>query len=112
MRSSVVILKAKARCEKVCKFIAPVVSPFSGSTARQPINPPTNEINKASITNEKTTDGPPKPSARMVAISRPRSETAEYIVFKAPKTAPMAMMPATRPPSTVISLVKRLDCFA
>ena len=77
----------------------------------QPINPPTNEIRSASITNEKTTDGPPNPSARIVAISRPRSETAEYMVFSAPKTAPIAMMPATSPPSTVMRVVSLVDCF-
>ena len=38
-----------------------------------------------------------KPSARMVAISRPRSATAEYIVLSAPNTAPMAMTTATKP---------------
>ena len=53
-----------------------------------------------------------KPSARMVAISRPRSATAEYIVLRAPNTAPIAMMAATRPPSTVISCVMAEDCFA
>ncbi len=45
---------------------------------------------------------PAKPMARMVAISRERSETAEYMVLSAPKTAPMPMMTATRVPSTVI----------
>ena len=33
----------------------------------------------------------PKPSARSVAISLPRTETDEYIEFSAPKTAPMAI---------------------
>jgi hypothetical protein len=109
--SSVVILNAKATCENVCKFMAPVVRPFRGSTTMQPTNPPTKAMSKASMTNENTTDGPPNPSARIVAISRPRSATAEYMVLSAPKTAPIAITPATRPPSTVISVVKRFDCF-
>ena len=41
----------------------------------------------------------------MVAISRPRSATAEYMVLSAPKTAPMAMTNATRPPRMVMSCV-------
>ncbi len=55
---------------------------------------------------------PAKPMARMVAISRERSETAEYMVLSAPMTAPMPMMTATRPPSTVISVVSTCDCRA
>src|SRR5580704_8441927 len=63
-----------------------VVKPFNRRTARQPNTPPTKEIKSASMRKEKTTEGPPKPSARMVAISRPRSATAEYMVLSAPKT--------------------------
>ena len=48
----------------------------------------------------------------MVAISRPRSATAEYMVLSAPKTAPMAMMAATKPPRMVMSLVMVVDCLA
>lgn len=49
---------------------------------------------------------------RIVAISRERSETAEYIVLRAPKIVPLAMTPATSPPSTVISVVMVRDCLA
>ena len=42
-----VMVNANATCEKVCKFIAPVVMPFTGSTARHPSAPPTNEISEA-----------------------------------------------------------------
>src|SRR6266850_3213643 len=110
-RRTGVILKAKARWENVCQFIAPVVHPLSRSTARQPTRPPTKEIKRASNKKDMTTLTDPKPSARMVAISRPRSETAEYIVFNAPKIAPIAMMAATNPPRMVISVVMRVDCF-
>ena len=65
-----VIRKAKARWEKVCQFIAPVVRPFNGRTAIQPTTPPMKEMSSASIRNEMTTEGPPNPRARMVAISR------------------------------------------
>ena len=44
--------------------------------------------------------------ARMVAISRERSETAEYMVLSAPNTAPMPITPATSEPSTVMRVVK------
>ncbi len=38
--SAGVIRKAKARWEKVCQLIVPVVNPFIGSTARHPKRPP------------------------------------------------------------------------
>jgi hypothetical protein len=38
----------------------------------------------------------------MVAISRERAATAEYMVFSAPNTAPTAITAATRKPSTRI----------
>src|SRR6185369_1975120 len=94
-RRSGVTRKAKARCEKVWKFMVEVVRPFRGSTARHPSRPPASETNRASRTNETTTAPPPKPTARMVATSRVRSATAEYIVFKAAKTAPTPMTRAT-----------------
>ncbi len=53
---------------------------------------------------------PPKPIARSTAISRERSETAEYMVLSAPKTAPRPITMATSVPSTVISLVTTRDC--
>src|SRR5438445_202927 len=57
--------------------MAPVVRPFSGRTAMHPNAPPTEEISKASSTKENTTLAAPNPSARIVAISRERSATAE-----------------------------------
>ena len=111
-RSSGVTRNAKARWEKVCKFIAPVVRPFSGSTARQPSAPPTNAMQSASKTNDITTLPVPKPSARMAAISRARSATAEYIVFSAPKTAPMPMTAATMEPRTRINVEIWRDCLS
>src|SRR5438552_7108618 len=107
-----VMRNAKARWENVCQFIAPVVSPFKGSTAIQPSNPTTREINSASKTNDRTMLEAPKPRARMVAISRERSATAEYMVFSAPKIAPTPMIPATNPPRMVMSLVSDCDCLS
>src|SRR5215469_18023885 len=46
-RRSKVILNAKARLEKVCQFMVLVVKPLSGRTARQPIKPAANDINRA-----------------------------------------------------------------
>src|SRR5579862_6329475 len=80
-----VILKAKAMLLNVCQFIVAVVRPLSGSTAKQPTAPPMNDMSSASIRNENTTAAAPKPRARIVAISRPRSATAEYMVLSAPK---------------------------
>jgi hypothetical protein len=93
---------AKARCENVCQFIALVVSPLSGKIAAQPTSPPMNDMKSASKINETTIAAAPKPMARIVAISRDRSETAEYMVLSAPKIAPMPITPATRVPSTVM----------
>ena len=103
---------AKARCEKVCQFIVPVVRPLTGSTATQPTSPPTNAMMSASTKNESTIAPPPKPIARRTAISRERSETAEYIVLSAPNTAPRPMTTAIRLPSTVIRVVTTCDCFS
>src|SRR3972149_4004398 len=66
---------ANARWEKVCQFMAPVVRPFRGKTATQPSRPPTKARHNASKTKDVTTLPVPKPSARMVAISRERSAT-------------------------------------
>src|SRR5215469_9786630 len=111
-RRSKVILNAKARLEKVCQFMVLVVKPLSGRTARQPIKPAANDINRASKRKERMTFQVEKPRARMVAISRPRSATAEYMVFKAPNIAPIAIMAATKPPRTVMSRVIVVDCLA
>jgi len=107
-----VTLKAKARCEKVCQLMVPVVRPFSGRTTMQPRRPPTSAMHKDSTTNEMTMLPLPNPSARSVAISRERSATAEYIVFSAPKTAPIPITTAMIEPSTVIRVVSCRDCLA
>src|SRR5437762_2724694 len=107
-----VMRNAKARCENVCQLSVPVVYPLSGSTTMQPRIPPTSAMHSASMTNDITTLPAPKPSARMVAISRARAVTAEYIVLSAPKTAPMPITAATIEPRTVMSVVSCRDCFA
>src|SRR5262249_14252669 len=77
-----VILNANETCENVCQFIVPTVYPWKGTTTMAPMTPPTSAISMASATNERTTAPAPNPIARSVAISRPRSDTAEYIVFR------------------------------
>ena len=62
-----------------------------------------------SKTNDSTTVPPPKPRARIVAISRDRSATAEYIVFRAAKTAPIPITRATRNPRTRMRSVSVRD---
>jgi hypothetical protein len=72
------------------------VLPLKNSHAiTEPITPPIPASNNDSASTDTTIAVAPNPSARKVAISRSRSLTAEYIVFSAPKTAPMAMMPPT-----------------
>src|SRR5580698_9788604 len=58
-----VIRKANARFENVCQLMVLVVWPLRRSTAKHPSTPPMKAISKASIRNENTTAGPPKPSA-------------------------------------------------
>jgi hypothetical protein len=67
--------------------------------------PPASATSSASITKDNTTAPSPNPRARMVAISRERSATAEYIVFSAANTAPRAITSATSEPSTVMNVV-------
>ena len=69
-------------------------------------------MSRASKTKQTTMLEAAKPMARMVAISRERSEMAEYMVFSAPKIAPTPITPATRPPRTVMRVVRPRDCFS
>ena len=55
-----------------------------------------------SKTNESSTEMRENPSARSVAISRVRAATAAYIVFIAPKQAPIAMTMPTKKPRNLI----------
>ena len=111
-RSSGVTRKAKARWEKVWKFMVEVTSPLRGSTTRHPSRPPASDTKRASSTKETTTAPPPKPTARMVAISRVRSATAEYMVLSAAKTAPTPMIRATIVPRPRIMFVIIREAFA
>ena len=58
---------------------------------------------------ESTTGPAPNPSARKVAISRVRAETALYIVFSAPKIAPSAIIAAMKKPIVRINPVSMAD---
>ena len=58
--------------------------------------PPIRQRRRASTTNETRTARREKPIARRVPISRMRAETCAYIVFIAPKDAPMAVKTPTR----------------
>jgi hypothetical protein len=69
-------------------------------------------MNNASATNDVTTAPRAKPMARSVATSRERSDTAEYMVLSAPKTAPMPITTATRVPRPRMRLVSMRDDFA
>ena len=93
--------------------MVPVVIPFDrehGDAAHEPAHEA--RCRSDSTKNESTIAPPPKPIARRTAISRERSDTAEYIVLSAPNTAPRPITTAIRPPSTVISVVTIRDCFA
>jgi len=59
-------------------------------------------ISNDSMTKDSTTLPPLKPRARIVAISRERAATAEYIVLRAPKVAPTAITaaPGSRAPGS------------
>ena len=74
--------------------------------------PPVKASASDSINTEQTTGAAPKPSARSVAISRPRAATALYIVLSAPNNAPNAIIRATTVPSVVMKLVVIVDCSA
>jgi hypothetical protein len=61
---------------------------------------------------EITIGTPLNPRARRVAISRVREATALYIVFKAPKSAPSAIMAAMKTPIVLMNLITTVDCSA
>ena len=65
-----------------------------------------------STSTDTTTGPPPKPIARSVAISRVRAETAVYIVFNAPKIAPIPIRPAISIPTPVTRLWTIEACSA
>ena len=56
-----------------------------------------------------TTGAAPKPSARKVAISRVRAETAEYIVLSAANTAPTPISTAMVVPTYLIRASRMRD---
>ena len=65
-----------------------------------------------SIITDTTTDAASKPSARSVAISRDRVDTAVYIVRMAPNTAPMPISAAMPNPTPRMRLLSARDCCA
>ncbi|MEZ5283540.1 MAG: hypothetical protein R2712_01780 [Vicinamibacterales bacterium] len=65
-----------------------------------------------SASTDTTTEVVLKPSARRVAISRDRVETAVHIVRTAPKTAPMPISAAMANPSPRMSALRACDCCA
>ena len=88
------------------------MNPFKGSAQRQPIIPPMAAMIVASTINDMAMLPELKPRARMAAISRDRSETAEYIVFSAARTAPIPITNAIMDPMVSIRVVNITDCFA
>jgi len=98
--------KAKTTSEKVAKFVVPVTPERASFTASQPRTQPRSPPSRArtidSRTKETMIETRPKPRARRVAISRVRADTAAYIVFMAPKQAPIAMTTPTKRPRNLI----------
>ena len=70
------------------------------SSAAEPISPKTSD----SIVTEITTGRWENPSARRVAISRDRDETAAYMVFSAANTAPADVITTMIQPTTEINV--------
>ena len=102
---------ANARCENVCQLMVPVVRPFTG--APQATEQAAQQRDEQGLHEEGEHDAPPpNPIARSTAISRARSETAEYMVLSAPNTAPRPITAAISVPSTVMSVVTTCDCFS
>ena len=64
------------------------------------MKPPTSASSSASIITDTSTGRPPKPIARKVAISLLRVATAAYMLLRAAKIAPSAMMAVTTLAST------------
>src|SRR5262249_46053708 len=98
--SSGVMRKLNRTSEKVRKFIVPVGLVRNRLNTRNvkttPRTPPARHSRRASITKERRIERREKPIARRVPISRVRLETWAYIVFMAPKAAPMAVKIPTR----------------
>ena len=67
-------------------------------------------MSSASVSTEITTGVEPKPSARNVAISRVRVDTAEYIVLSAANTAPRPISTAIVAPMVLTSAISVRDC--
>ena len=93
-------LKSNAICEKFAPAVAPD-SVLIGSARTLPSRPPTSARNADSIMNDARIEARENPSARSVPISRVRAATSAYIVFIAPKIAPMPMMMPTKIARTV-----------
>ena len=94
----------------VTKLPMPVWRLFSGSTNRQPSNPPSRL--SRSDSSRKLSKIPPreKPRTRSVPISGDRRITAAYIVFMAAKLLPTAIMTATKVPRYCIGAAELVCC--
>ena len=92
--------KLKRISENVRKFMVPVGFVMtrlkSTNASAVPRIPPARQSTSASRTKESSTDRRENPIARSVPISRVRAETCAYIVFIAPKEAPIAVITPTR----------------
>ena len=76
------------------------------------MTPPMAASASDSTSTDTTTDVVLKPSARSVAISRDRVDTAVYIVRMAPNTAPMPISAAMPKPTPWIRPLSARDCCA
>ena len=77
-----------------------------------PAMPPPRAITSDSSRIETITAPAPNPSARNVAISLTRAETAPYMVLRAPNRAPSAIRIATKKPIPRMKAVIAVDCAA
>jgi len=90
-----------------------VVKPSKMSqVATAPMMPPMTDKSSDSTSVPMKAGVPPKPIARRVAISTARAATDEYMVLRAPASAPNAIAMASGQPSFWIRSVVWPDCSA
>ena len=86
--------------------------PLIGSASSPPATPPSRAIATDSERKDARTLRGAKPRVSSTAISGVRDETAAYIVFTAPKTAPTAMTLVIMMARKVRIRVRTVDCPA
>jgi len=114
IRSCGVRRKAKIISENVVKLIVPVTperaSLMASIPKRQPRRPPRRARQSDSIMNETKIARREKPRTRSIAISCVRAETVAYIVFIAPKLAPIAIITPMNNPKNLMGAAVDVCC--